>query len=64
MAIGKGEQIESHLSAVFLKEDKPWSEIRKSNKQNKAHKHRRERRRVKEDPDCIPEYRKYKGYEF
>jgi hypothetical protein len=30
----------------------------------KTAKHREERRQAKRDPDCIPCYRKYAGYDF
>ena len=36
----------------------------KSHKWSKTQKHRVERRRAKLDLDCVPKYRKYKGYEF
>jgi hypothetical protein len=35
-----------------------------SNKWVKRKKHRVERRRAKQNPECIPCYRKYKGWQF
>lgn len=36
----------------------------RSHKWDKRKKHRIERRRGKQDPDCMPRYRKYKGWEW
>lgn len=62
MAIGKGEQFEHHLSALFKSKD--WQETKKSHKWEKTKKHRRERQRAKQDLECDSQYRKYKGYEY
>jgi len=35
-----------------------------SHKWDKVKKHRIERRRAKRNPECIPRYRKYKGWEW
>lgn len=37
---------------------------RRSRKELKRHKHKRERHRAKEDPECFEEYRKYGGWEY
>ena len=44
--------------------DKPWKTPKNSHRFGKTLKHRVERRRAKQDPDCVPAYRKYAGYEW
>lgn len=64
MSIGLQDQIErGDIQETFCKAH-PWSEIKNSHKWGKAMKHRRERYRAKQDPECLPQYRKFKGWEF
>ena len=66
MAAGLGEQIEGRLTHLMVTSfgEKPWVQNRASNKRNKIEKHRRERRRGRQDPECLPEYRRFAGYEW
>lgn len=43
-----------------------WNRGRKSGYHQwlKKHKRRQERRRAKKDPQCVPAYKKYNGYEL
>lgn len=54
------EQIENHLSIAFSKRGVK----RRSNKWVKSMKHRVERRRANVEPECMPCYRKYCGWEW
>jgi hypothetical protein len=59
------EQFESPLSCVFERPSKPWkSGMHKSRKADKLIKHRAERRRARKEPETMPLYRKYRGYEY
>ena len=65
MSFGLGEQLEPFYKGEVWNEDKPWqiqgTTWRKYGKQMKA---RRERRRAKRNPECDPEYKRFKGYEY
>ena len=63
MSIGLCDQIERKFQDLFEKKN-PWSEIKNSHKWDKTKKHRRERCRAKKDPDCLPQYRQYAGWEW
>lgn len=63
MSIGHCDQIERSIQTVFCKPH-PWSTVKNSHKWDKAMKHKRERQRAKVDPECQPEYRRFKGWEF
>lgn len=69
MAIGMQSQLDRLAYDLFrqpLKRgDYPFfrSFFRNSATWYKTQKRRRERRRAKADPECIPQYRKFKGYE-
>ena len=63
MSVGRGYQFESDLEYV-IKGKKPWGMLRNSHRFEKAKKNRRERRRARLNPECIPEYNKYYGYEY
>jgi hypothetical protein len=66
MGIGLGEQIERRLTHEIVSHfgDRPWAENRVSKKWSKIKKLRRERRRGARNPQCQPEYRRYRGYEW
>jgi len=66
MGFGIGEQLEPNVQKTLLwNSDKPWkvqdTRWRGFAKKGKV---RRERRRVKLDPLCIPEYKRFKGWEY
>lgn len=61
MAYGLGDQIERKLDHVF---DSKRGTVRHSHKWDKTAKHRSERRRAKRNVECMPMYRKYKGWEW
>ena len=61
MAYGLGDQIEKDLDYEF---DSKRKLVQHSHKIDKIHKHRAERRRAKQDPECIPKYRKFRGWEW
>ena len=66
MAYGIGEQLEPGFwKQVVWNPDKPW-QYQKSTwrKYCKIMKNRRERRRVKLNPLCQPEYKRYHGWEY
>lgn len=54
MGIGLSEQ----------KEKGPLNSPRDSYKFIKQKKHRKERKKAKQDPECQATYKKYKGYEY
>lgn len=62
MALGLRDQIENKLTYMMI----GMSRIAKtkSHKREKQLKHRSERRRASRDPDCVPAYRKYAGWEW
>jgi len=65
MAYGKGEQLEPGLFKKLLwNPDKPWkiqgTTWRRWSKKMKV---RQERRRARLNPECIPEYKTYDGWE-
>jgi hypothetical protein len=66
MSAGLGEQIESLRTFELLRResDTPWREVSQSCRYRKVVKLRRERRRAKHNPECPPQYRRYRGYEF
>lgn len=57
------EQIERQLDQR-LGRRKPWQTLKNSHKWDKQKKHRIERRRANQDPDCAPAYRRYAGWEY
>lgn len=57
MSAGLTEQIERGMRHLLGVRGKSCSDV-------KARKHRTERRRAKQDPECLPCYRKYRGYEY
>jgi hypothetical protein len=57
------EQIERHMQHHFGK-SKPWKSGSKSCKFVKKLQHRVNRREAKLNPECLPTYRKYQGWEF
>lgn len=66
MGVGLGEQIESMRTWELIRRDSPtpWREIAESCRLRKTTKLRRERRRARLDPECLPQYRRYRGYQF
>lgn len=58
---GRGEQIERELDYLFHSKRKV---VQHSHKKHKKRKLRTERRRAKKDPECLPEYRRYNGWEW
>jgi len=42
----------------------PWRRTRNARRDSKAQAHRRERRRVKRDPEHLDEYKRSKGWEW
>ena len=66
MAFGVGEQLEAGLfKRTVWNKDKPWqvqgTAWRRYYKTQKA---RSERRRAKQDPECQPWYKRFKGWEY
>lgn len=62
-----GEQIERSVTHELMKHGKPWRVVRDRHntyKWRKQIKHRIERRRAKHDPECMPCYKKYCGWEW
>jgi len=66
MSWGTPEQLEPGLwKQICWNPKKPWQiQGTQWRKLYKMAKNRRERRRVKLDVECVPEYKKYKGYEW
>jgi len=66
MSYGVGDQIERKLTARMYEGLPAWRQPRRSAYTSylKLAKHRRERRRAKLDVECIPQYRRYKGWEW
>ena len=66
MATGLQDQIERRLSHSIRTSNNqiPWRQCRGNYKFGKLNKHRRERRRAKQDPECLPQYRRYNGWEY
>ena len=66
MGYGKGEQLEPGLFKKLLwNTDKPWKVQDTTRRRwSKKMKVRRERRRANINPECIPEYKEYDGWEF
>jgi len=61
------EQLASCRSSLFYGDpDKPWKIRNRSTGRKFLKKalHRRERQRVRNDIDCLPEYKRYEGYEY
>lgn len=64
MSAGLTVQLEPHLF-YRLTRDTPWKRSRSRYGQLvKKRQHRNERQRAKLDPECLPCYRKYRGYEW
>ena len=66
MSWGIVEQLEPGLwKQVCWNPEKPW-QVQKTQwrKLNKIARARRERRRVKLDVECVPEYKRYNGHEW
>jgi hypothetical protein len=61
MAYGLGDQIERRLDYDI---DSKRGVVQHSHKWDKVAKHRAERRRAKLDIECMPKYRRYKGWEW
>ena len=59
MALGKGEQIENEMHRTGR-----HGECNHSARLQKQMKHRVERRRAKQNPECDPEYRRYSGWMY
>ena len=64
MSVGKTEQIENRIAQECRTCRKPWGIVRRSGKYIKTAKNRRERRRAKQNPECVSEYKCYSGWEF
>lgn len=64
MAYGKVSQLENKLTWQMTKCQKPWKTPSKSAKYYKKAKHRRERQRVRINPEAPTEYGKYCGWEW
>ena len=65
MAVGLTEQIERKVTlSLFADSSKPWKIIKNSHRCTKTMQHRKERREARLNPECIPKYRKYYGYEW
>jgi hypothetical protein len=64
MSVGRGEQIERRMQHLIAPSDF-WKRVRRQScKQIKKWKNRRERRAANINPEVLPEYRKYKGWEY
>jgi len=61
MAYGKAMQIEKQLDYDL---DSKRRLVQHSHRWDKLIKHRIERRRVKQDIECQPQYNRYDGYEW
>ena len=65
MSVGRVNQIERQTDQYFATaNDKWWGIVKHSHKQDKIMKNRRERRRARKDPECMPEYNRYYDYEW
>jgi hypothetical protein len=64
MAYGKGQQLENKLTWSMFQHSKPWRMPRKSMKYYKKMKHRRERQRIRINPEAVSEYGIYDGWEW
>jgi hypothetical protein len=65
MSVGMREQFESGKSPIFNNPKKPWQVARKQGRKlEKRLKHQAERRKAKADPEAVPAYRRYCGYEY
>lgn len=59
------EQIERRLTMKLMEwGGRPWKRIKHSHKLNKLRKHRAIRREARRDPEAMPTYRKYAGWEW
>jgi hypothetical protein len=63
MAYGDVNQLEHHLTRLF-KIKKPWQIVSRSCGYAKLAKHRKERRRAKQNPECFDKYKRYDGWEW
>jgi hypothetical protein len=67
MGYGIGEQLEGGITwqKLVKNSDKPWK-IQKTQWRGYAKrlKAKRERRRARLDPECAPEYKRFRGYEY
>jgi len=61
MAYGDGDQIEKKFDYEF---DSKRGLVQHSHKIDKLFKARKERRRARRDPECVPMYRRYFGWEW
>ena len=64
MSYGKGDQLERKLTIEMLCHAKTWKIRSRSTKYYKKVKHRRERQRVRLNPEAPTEYGKYNGWEW
>jgi hypothetical protein len=69
MATGLGEQIDRKMVHGWEQEErkeKPWIVLRKRSRTAymKTTKNRKERHRARINPECVPTYGKYKGWEY
>ena len=67
VAYGLGEQLEPNIwKQLCWDSRKPWRKRSRSAWRGyyKAMKNRRERRRARLNPKCVPEYKRYKGWEY
>ena len=61
MSYGKASQIERQYDYVF---DSKRGVVQHSHKYDKLTKNRVERHRAKRNPECMPQYRKFDGWEW
>ena len=64
MAYGLGEKLEHYLTKYFKSFGKPWGQKSRSSKYAKQAKNRRERKRIKLNPEAEPEHKRFRGYEW
>jgi len=60
MAAGLCDQFENHITLQMSKR----GVSNKSHRYEKQLKHRKERRRVRQNPNCHSEYKRFKGFEW
>lgn len=61
MALGLTQQIERRLDHLLASKR---GVVTHSHREDKARKHRAERRRAKREPECQPRYRRFHGWEW
>ena len=64
MSFGKGLQLEHKITWEMITHKYPWKKLSKSLRYYKKSKHRRERQRIRIDPESPSEYGKYDGWEW